>query len=41
MKLYIPLLFLLFALLPNLVSAVELLKTQTSWDGEGISYPKE
>ena len=40
MKLYIPILFLLFALLPHLVSAEELLKTQTSWDGEGISYPQ-
>jgi len=40
MKFYILAWFLLFALLPNLAIAEELLKTQTSWDGGEIYYPQ-
>jgi len=39
MKFYILTWCSLFALLPNGVTAEELLKTQTSWDGEAIHYP--
>jgi len=40
MKFYILTWCSLFALLPNGVTAEEILKTQTSWDGGAIYYPK-
>ncbi len=41
MKIYILTWCFIFALLPYGVTAEELLKTQTSWDGGAINYPKE